>query len=100
MLQGMECFDGIFVCMINLFDWIDEVVLWWFVFKICFKLLVCVQCEQMFIVEVLGGKVEVFKLVWCEMLVLFDMFMFGDFVVVKQQFVLLGEMFDLEVFFV
>lgn len=98
MLQGMERFDGIFICTTNLFDRIDEAALRRFAFKIRFKPLVRAQREQMFIAEALGGKAEALKPVWREMLASLDMLTPGDFAVVKQQAVLLGEMLDPEAF--
>ncbi|CAJ0802922.1 ATP-dependent zinc metalloprotease FtsH [Ralstonia psammae] len=98
MLQGMERFDGIFICTTNLFDRIDEAALRRFAFKICFKPLVRAQREQMFIAEALGGKAEALKPVWREMLASLDMLTPGDFAVVKQQSVLLGETLDPEAF--
>ncbi|CAJ0706106.1 AAA family ATPase [Ralstonia holmesii] len=98
MLQGMERFDGIFVCTTNLFDRIDEAALRRFAFKIRFKPLVRAQREQMFIAEALGGKPEALKPVWREMLASLDMLTPGDFAVVKQQSLLLGETLDPESF--
>ncbi|CAJ0889487.1 AAA family ATPase [Ralstonia flatus] len=98
MLQGMERFDGIFVCTTNLFARIDEAALRRFAFKIRFKPLVRAQREQMFIAEALGGKAEALKPVWREMLASLDMLTPGDFAVVKQQSVLLGETLDPEAF--
>ena len=98
MLQGMERFDGIFICTTNLFDRIDEAALRRFAFKICFRPMVRAQREQMFIAEALGGKAEALKPVWREMLASLDMLTPGDFAVVKQQSVLLGETLDPEAF--
>ncbi|CAJ0708594.1 MULTISPECIES: AAA family ATPase [Ralstonia] len=98
MLQGMERFDGIFICTTNLFDRIDEAALRRFAFKIRFKPLVRAQREQMFIAEALGGKAEALKPVWREMLASLDMLTPGDFAVVKQQSVLLGETLEPEAF--
>ena len=55
MLQGMERFDGIFVCTTNLMDRIDQAALRRFTFKIRFKPLTAVQREKMFVTEALGG---------------------------------------------
>nr|WP_311527918.1 ATP-binding protein [uncultured Ralstonia sp.] len=98
MLQGMERFDGIFICTTNLFDRIDEAALRRFAFKIRFRPMVRAQREQMFIAEALGGKAEALKPVWREMLAALDMLTPGDFAVVKQQSVLLGETLDPEAF--
>lgn len=98
MLQGMERFDGIFICTTNLFDRIDEAALRRFAFKIRFKPLMRAQREQMFIAEALGGNSDALKPVWREMLASLDMLTPGDFAVVKQQSVLLGEALDPEAF--
>ena len=55
MLQGMERFDGIFVCTTNLLDRIDQAALRRFTFKIRFKPLTAAQRERMFVTEALGG---------------------------------------------
>ena len=55
MLQGMERFDGIFICTTNLFDRIDQAALRRFTFKIQFKPLTALQREAMFVTEALGG---------------------------------------------
>jgi hypothetical protein len=48
MLQGMERFNGIFVCTTNLLDRIDQAALRRFTFKIKFKPLTHAQREKMF----------------------------------------------------
>ncbi|VTU12929.1 MULTISPECIES: ATP-binding protein [unclassified Variovorax] len=55
MLQGMERFDGIFVCTTNLLDRIDQAALRRFTFKIKFMPLTPVQRERMFVTEALAG---------------------------------------------
>ena len=55
MLQGMERFNGIFVCTTNLMDRIDQAALRRFTFKIRFKPLTAVQREKMFVTEALAG---------------------------------------------
>ena len=55
MLQGMERFNGIFVCTTNLMDRIDQAALRRFTFKIRFKPLTAPQRERMFITEALAG---------------------------------------------
>ncbi|WP_163364574.1 AAA family ATPase, partial [Escherichia coli] len=68
MLQGMERFDGIFICTTNLFDRLDEAALRRFAFKIRFRPLMRAQREQMFIAEALGGNADALKPVWREIL--------------------------------
>ena len=55
MLQGMERYNGVFVCTTNLMDSIDQAALRRFTFKIRFKPLTIEQRETMFVVEALGG---------------------------------------------
>ena len=55
MLQGMERFNGIFVCTTNLMDRIDQAALRRFTFKIRFKPLTAAQREKMFVTEALAG---------------------------------------------
>lgn len=55
MLQGMERFDGIFVCTTNLLDRIDQAALRRFTFKIKFMPLTGDQRERMFVTEALDG---------------------------------------------
>ena len=55
MLQGMERFNGIFVCTTNLFDRLDEAALRRFSFKIRFMPLLPAQRESMFVDEALDG---------------------------------------------
>lgn len=98
MLQGMERFDGIFICTTNLFDRLDEAALRRFAFKIRFRPLMRAQREQMFIAEALGGNADALKPVWREILASLDMLTPGDFAVVKQQSLLLGEALEPEAF--
>ena len=55
MLQGMERFDGIFICTTNLFDRIDEAALRRFSFKLRFLPLLPEHRERMFVAEALAG---------------------------------------------
>jgi hypothetical protein len=55
MLQGMERFNGIFICTTNLLDRIDQAALRRFTFKIQFKPLTALQREAMFVTEALAG---------------------------------------------
>jgi len=54
MLQGMERFDGIFICTTNLFDRIDEAALRRFAFKLRFLPLRPDQRLRMFAIEAMG----------------------------------------------
>ncbi len=91
MLQGMERFDGIFVCTTNLFDRLDEAALRRFAFKIRFLPLTVEQRERMFVTEVLGGDAARLDPAVRERLHRLDVLAPGDFAAVKRQFVLLGE---------
>ena len=55
MLQGMERFNGIFVCTTNLLDRLDQAALRRFTFKIKFMPLTAAQRERMFMTEALAG---------------------------------------------
>ncbi|MFS2056201.1 ATPase, partial [Variovorax sp. CT11-76] len=55
MLQGMERFNGIFVCTTNLLDRLDQAALRRFTFKIKFMPLTAAQRERMFVTEALAG---------------------------------------------
>lgn len=72
MLQGMERFDGIFVCTTNLFDRIDEAALRRFAFKIRFRPLERTQRERMFITEALGGNADAMTAAWRDALASLD----------------------------
>ena len=58
MLQGMERFQGIFICTTNLMDRLDQAALRRFSFKIRFKPLTGEQRERMFVTEALQGDAE------------------------------------------
>jgi SpoVK/Ycf46/Vps4 family AAA+-type ATPase len=55
MLQGMERYNGIFICTTNLLDRLDQAALRRFTFKIKFKPLTRAQRETMFVTEALAG---------------------------------------------
>src|SRR6185312_6636950 len=56
MLQGMERYNGIFICTTNLLDRIDQAALRRFTFKLKFKPLSGAQREAMFVTEALAGQ--------------------------------------------
>ncbi|MFT4101806.1 MAG: ATP-binding protein [Burkholderiaceae bacterium] len=89
MLQGMERFDGIFICTTNLFDRIDEAALRRF--KIRFLALKPEQRERMFVTEVLGGDASRLDAVLSKRLRALDLLTPGDFAAVKRQYVLFDE---------
>lgn len=91
MLQGMERFNGIFLCTTNLFDRIDEAALRRFSFKIRFLPLKPAQRVAMFTDEALGGDAGALSDSMRRELDAMDCLTPGDFATVKRQCVLLGE---------
>ena len=91
MLQGMERYDGIFICTTNLMDSIDQAALRRFTFKIHFKPLTAPQRETMFVVEALGGEAAALEPALRERLSRLDQLCPGDFAAVKRQVEILGE---------
>jgi len=94
MLQGMERFNGIFICTTNLFDSIDQAALRRFTFKIRFKPLTREQRETMFVTEALGGQAGLLTPGIRARLALLDQLCPGDFAAVKRQSVILGAELD------
>ncbi|MFM2276027.1 MAG: hypothetical protein RL211_1899 [Pseudomonadota bacterium] len=90
MLQGMEHFNGIFVCTTNLLERLDPAALRRFTFKIKFKPLTPEQREKMFEVEALAGDATLFTMEIRSRLMLMDQLCPGDFAAVKRQSVILG----------
>src|SRR5690606_16716064 len=91
MLQGMERFDGIFICTTNLFDRIDEAALRRFAFKLRFLPLLPAHRERMFVVEALGGDAGRLDEAIRVALAKLDLLTPGDFAAVVRQFRLLGD---------
>lgn len=91
MLQGMERFDGIFICTTNLFDRLDEAALRRFSFKIKFLTLNREQRERMFVVEALGGKADLLTNELRDRLNKLELLAPGDFAAVKRQYALFDE---------
>ena len=91
MLQGMERFDGIFVCTTNLFDRIDEAALRRFAFKIRFNPLTAEQRERMFVREVLAGDATLLDGALRRRLERLELLAPGDFAAVKRQYALLAD---------
>ncbi len=98
MLQGMERFEGIFICTTNLMDRIDEAALRRFSFKIKFLPLKPHMREKMFVMQALNGDATSFKEIWKTRLNKLRLLAPGDFAVVKRQAVLLGEDIEPELF--
>jgi SpoVK/Ycf46/Vps4 family AAA+-type ATPase len=113
MLQGMERFDGVFICTTNLFDRIDEAALRRFAFKLRFLPLAPGARLRMFATEALGwtpedtpsdpealdaaaaGQVPVDL---AARLARLELLAPGDFAVVKRQAMLLDELPTPELF--
>lgn len=91
MLQGMERFDGIFICTTNLFDRIDEAALRRFTFKLRFLPLTAEQRARMFVAEALDGDAAAFDDGIAGRLARLELLTPGDFAAVKRQFAVLGE---------
>ena len=85
MLQGMERFNGVFVCTTNLMDRIDQAALRRFTFKIRFMPLTTAQRERMFVVEALEGREEAFTPEARTRLARLEQLCPGDFAAVKRQ---------------
>jgi SpoVK/Ycf46/Vps4 family AAA+-type ATPase len=98
MLQGMERFDGVFICTTNLFDRIDEAALRRFSFKIRFRPLTAQQRESMFVREALGGDAALLSPAVLARLAKLELLAPGDFAAVCRQNQLLGEEFSAEDF--
>jgi SpoVK/Ycf46/Vps4 family AAA+-type ATPase len=91
MLQGMERYNGIFVCTTNLIESLDQAALRRFTFKIQFKPLTAAQRETMFVVEALGGDASALAPELALRLAKLDQLCPGDFAAVKRQVEILGE---------
>ena len=91
MLQGMERYNGIFVCTTNLMDSIDQAALRRFTFKIRFKPLTRDQRERMFVVEALAGDAARLSDALRSRLAKLEQLCPGDFAAVKRQVEILAE---------
>ena len=98
MLQGMERFNGIFVCTTNLMDRIDQAALRRFTFKIRFKPLTAVQREKMFVTEALAGDAGLLTDEVKARLARLDQLCPGDFAAVKRQVDILAAQFSVAEF--
>ncbi|KWT64051.1 AAA ATPase, central region [Variovorax sp. WDL1] len=98
MLQGMERFDGIFVCTTNLLDRLDQAALRRFTFKIKFMPLTPVQRERMFLIEALGGDADGLTSERRQRLARLQQLCPGDFAAVKRQTDILGVAFSADEF--
>ena len=94
MLQGMERFDGVFICTTNLFDELDEAALRRFTFKVRFHPLRPGQRERMFVAEALGGDSTRLTAEQRARLQALDCLAPGDFAAVRRQWEILGGAFE------
>ena len=94
MLQGMERFDGIFVCTTNLLDRLDQAALRRFTFKIKFMPLTAEQRERMFITEALDGDASQMTNEIRARLARLSQLCPGDFAAVKRQVDILAAEFS------
>ncbi len=85
MLQGMERFNGIFICTTNMLDRLDQAALRRFTFKIKFMPLRREQREAMFLAEALSGNATLFAPECHARLALLDQLCLGDYAAVKRQ---------------
>jgi SpoVK/Ycf46/Vps4 family AAA+-type ATPase len=98
MLQGMERFNGIFVCTTNLMERIDQAALRRFTFKIRFKPLTAAQREKMFVTEALAGDQSQLSTDVCARLSRLEQLCPGDFAAVKRQVDILAAEFSVAEF--
>ncbi|MDB5886083.1 MAG: ATPase, central domain protein [Polaromonas sp.] len=98
MLQGMERYNGIFICTTNLFDSLDHSALRRFTFKIRFMPLNALQRETMFVAEALAGDAALLTGALRKRLGLLAQLCPGDFAAVKRQGVILDTVLPAEEF--
>ncbi len=98
MLQGMERYNGIFVCTTNLLDRIDQAALRRFTFKIKFNPLTPEQREKMLVTEALGGDASLLTDEVRQRLARLDQLCPGDFAAVKRQTDILAAEFTADEF--
>ncbi|MEP6970714.1 MAG: ATP-binding protein, partial [Betaproteobacteria bacterium] len=91
MLQGMERFDGVFICTTNLLERLDQAALRRFTFKIQFKPLLREQRLHMFVAEALNGDLTAMTDEYRSRLNMLDVLCPGDFAAIKRQIEILGE---------
>ena len=98
MLQGMERYNGIFICTTNLLESLDQAALRRFTFKIKFMPLTAAQREKMFVTEALGGDAA--RLMPAEQARLAKLTQLcpGDFAAVKRQVDILAAEFSADDF--
>lgn len=98
MLQGMERYNGIFICTTNLLDSLDQAALRRFTFKIKFMPLTGAQREAMFVTEALAGDALLLTASLQKALAVLTQLCPGDFAAVKRQGVILDAELSAEEF--
>ena len=98
MLQGMERYNGIFICTTNLLDRIDQAALRRFTFKIKFMPLNAMQRETMFVTEGLGNDAALLTADLRARLAKLTQICPGDFAAVKRQTDILDAIFSADEF--
>jgi SpoVK/Ycf46/Vps4 family AAA+-type ATPase len=98
MLQGMERYNGIFICTTNLLESLDQAALRRFTFKIKFMPLTGEQRETMFVTEALAGDASVLTASLQKRLAQLTQLCPGDFAAVKRQVVILDAALSAEEF--
>ena len=98
MLQGMERYNGIFICTTNLLDSLDPAALRRFTFKIKFMPLTTTQREKMFVTEALGGDAARLTPAEQTRLAKLTLLCPGDFAAVKRQVDILAAEFSADEF--
>ena len=98
MLQGMERFNGIFICTTNLLDRMDQAALRRFTFKIQFKPLTAQQRDKMFVTEALAGDASQLTAALRARLARLEQLCPGDFAAVKRQTDILAATFTADEF--
>jgi SpoVK/Ycf46/Vps4 family AAA+-type ATPase len=98
MLQGMERFNGVFVCTTNLLERLDQAALRRFTFKIKFMPLTSAQRERMFVTEALAGDAGRITGAMQARLAQLTQLCPGDFAAVKRQTDILATEFSADEF--
>ncbi|MCY1163277.1 ATP-dependent zinc metalloprotease FtsH [compost metagenome] len=98
MLQGMERYNGIFICTTNLLESLDQAALRRFTFKIKFKPLTATQRETMFVTEALAGDAALLTADLRARLAQLAQICPGDFAAVKRQTDILAATFTADEF--
>ncbi len=94
MLQGMERFNGIFICTTNLMDRIDQAALRRFTFKIQFQPLTPAQRRVLFLTDACAGDAAGLSPAIEQRLAGLDQICVGDFAAVKRQAAILDMRMD------